>query len=80
MRERGKFSFMNFFQKLQPGESVAIVRNLTFPFSYKMQIQGRTGRVIEKRGESYYVEIKDLDKPKRYLVHPIHLKKIQETK
>lgn len=71
---------MSFFQKFQVGDSVAIVRNLTFPFGYKMQIQGRTGRVLEKRGSSYYVEVKDLNKPKRYLVHPIHLKKIQESK
>lgn len=80
MRDRGKFSFTSFFQKFESGDSVAIVRNLTFPFGYKKQIQGRTGKVIEKRGSCYYIEVKDLDKPKRYSVHPIHLKKIQEAK
>lgn len=80
MKARGKFSFMRFFQKFKEGDSVAIVRDLTFPFGYKKQIQGRTGKVIEKRGSAYFVEVKDLNKPKRYLINPIHLKKIEEAK
>lgn len=80
IRQRGKFSFTRFFQKFKPGESVAVVRDLTFPFAYKMQIQGRTGKVLEQKGAAYKVEIKDINKPKQYLIHPIHLKKIQEAK
>ena len=80
IRTRGKFSFTRFFQSFKPGDSVAVVRDLTFPFAYKKQIQGRTGKVIEKRGSAYYVEVKDLDKPKRYHIAPIHLKKIEESK
>ena len=79
-RQKGKFSFSNFFQAFKSGDSVAVVRNLTFPFFYKTQIQGRTGRIVAKRGSQYEVEVKDLNKPKRYMLHPIHLKKIQETK
>jgi len=80
LHQKGKFSFTKFFQKFKPGDSVAVVRDLTFPFGYKNQIQGRTGKVLEKRGSAYYVEIKDLNKPKRYLIKPIHLKPIQEAK
>ncbi len=80
IRERGKFSLARFFQKFKAGDSVAVVRNLGFPLSYPKRIQGRTGKVLGKRGSAYYVEIKDLNKPKRYIIKPIHLKKIEDTK
>ena len=76
-RQRGKFSFMRFFQKFQVGDSVAVAQELSIPFPYSKRLQGRTGKVIEKRGGCYYVEIKDLNKPKRYLIKPIHLTRIQ---
>jgi large subunit ribosomal protein L21e len=75
-RQKGKFSFTRYFQKFQPGESVAVVIELSHPFSYPKRIQGRTGKVIEKRGSAYYVEIKDLKMAKKYLIKPVHLKKI----
>jgi large subunit ribosomal protein L21e len=77
VNEKGKFSFMRFFQKFQPGDKVAVVKELSFPFPYSHRLQGRTGTVIEKRGSAYYIEVKDLNKPKRYLLKPIHLKKIE---
>lgn len=75
-RDKGKISFTKYFQKFKPGESVAVIRELSVPFAYSNNLQGRTGKIIEQRGASYYVEIKDLNKPKRYLIKPIHLKKI----
>lgn len=79
MREKGKISFTRFFQKLVPGDSVAVIRELSIPFGYPAKLQGRTGVIVEKRGSAYEVEIKDLNKPKRYLIKPIHLKKIEVT-
>jgi large subunit ribosomal protein L21e len=79
-KEKGKFSLMRFFQKFQPGDAVAIVRELSHKFGYSKRTQGRTGKVIEKRGSAYVVSVKDLDKPKTYIIKPIHLKRIQEIK
>lgn len=76
-RQRGKFSFVRYFQKLKSGDSVAVAKELSVPFPYSHRLQGRTGKVIEKRGSAYYVEIADLGKPKRYSIKPIHLKKIE---
>ncbi len=76
-RQKGKFSFTSFFQAFKPGDTVAIVRELSNIFGYSHRMQGRTGKVLEKRGAAYHVEIKDLNKPKRYLIKPIHLRKIQ---
>ena len=79
LRSKGKISFSKYFQKFQPGESVAVVRELSVPFGYSKRLQGRTGKVIKKQGEAYHVEIKDLNKKKYYFIAPIHLKKIVEA-
>lgn len=80
IHEKGKFSLAKFFQKFKPGDSIAVVRNLGFKLGYSKRIQGRTGKVIQKRGSAYYVEINDLNKPKRYAIKPIHLIKIETIK
>lgn len=77
IRQKGKFSFMRFFQKFKEGDKVAVARELALPFPYSQRLQGRTGTVIAQRGSAYEVEVKDLNKPKRYVIQPIHLKKIQ---
>lgn len=79
-RQKGKFSFMKFFQKFNEGDSVAVVRELSFNFGYSKRLQGRTGKVVGRRGSAYEVEIKDLGKPKRYILRSIHLKKIEDAK
>lgn len=80
MKEKGKFSLTRFFQKFKPGDSVAVVKNLGFKLGYSHRLQGRTGKVLEKRGSAYEIEIYDLNKPKKYLIKPIHLKKIEVAK
>ncbi len=59
---------------------MAVVRELSVPFGYSNRLQGRTGKVIAKRGSAYEVKIKDLKKPKTYILKAIHLKKILEIK
>jgi large subunit ribosomal protein L21e len=78
--EKGKFSFSQYFQKFKEGDSVAVVRELSIPIGYSKRLQGKTGKVIGKQGNAYHVEIKDLNKMKKYFIKPIHLKRIQEVK
>ncbi|OIO43217.1 hypothetical protein AUJ64_02660 [Candidatus Pacearchaeota archaeon CG1_02_39_14] len=80
IRERGKVSFMKFFQKFNEGDFVAVARELNQGAGFPKRIQGRTGRVIAKRGMAYVVEINDFAKPKQYIIKPVHLKKIEVTK
>ncbi|MDP4039102.1 MAG: 50S ribosomal protein L21e [Candidatus Pacearchaeota archaeon] len=80
IRDRGKFSFMKYFQKFNNGDSVAIVRELARQSpGVPKRMQGRTGKVIEKRGSAYVVEISDYEMKKRFSVKPIHLKKIKDV-
>ncbi|MBS3082075.1 50S ribosomal protein L21e [Candidatus Pacearchaeota archaeon] len=77
IRNRGKVSLTKYFQQFSEGDSVAIVRDLTLQSpGFPSRIQGRTGVVIKKRGNSYVVSIKDFTKKKTYIVMPVHLKKI----
>ncbi len=81
IRARGKISFTKYFQQFNEGDSVAIVRDLAVQSpGFPKRMQGRTGVVIGKRGESYIISVKDFTKPKTYIVKPVHLKKIEVTK
>jgi large subunit ribosomal protein L21e len=75
-RNKGKFSFTRFFQKLDKGDNVAVVEELSIKFPYK-RLQGKTGKVISKQGAAYKVEIKDFNKPKLYLIRPVHLRRME---
>lgn len=80
IRSRGKFSFSKYFQTLKEGDSVAIVKERSVDSRFPTRIQGRTGVVKERRGQSYVVSLKDINKPKEYIVGGVHLKKIKSEK
>ena len=76
-REKGKVKFSAYFQSFDKGERVAVKRELSVQPKFPKQIQGRSGVVSGKRGNSYLVKIKDLNKEKSYIIHPVHLKKLK---
>ena len=80
IRTRGKLQLSKYFQKLEKGDSIAVVREPAVQSSFPKRIQGRTGLVEGKKGKTYLVKIKDQNKEKRFLIEPIHLKKIKQTK
>jgi len=80
VRTRGKFSMSRYFQKIESGDFVAVVKERALSRNFPDSIQGRTGKVISKRGSYFIVNILDQKKPKEYLIHPIHLKKIEKNK
>lgn len=79
IRTRGKLQLSRYFQELEKGDSVAVVRERSVNFNFPERIQGRTGSVEGKRGRVYIVKIKDQNKEKRFLIEPIHLKKIKQA-
>lgn len=80
VRTRGKLKLSKYFQELSKGDSVAIVREPAVQSSFPVRLQGRTGVIENKRGRSYVVKIKDQTKKKMFLINPIHLKKIKQSK
>ena len=76
VRERDKIKFSEYFKVLNEGDKVAVVRERSETGSFPKRIQGRTGVVTGKRGASYIVNLKELNKAKTFIIQPIHLKKI----
>ena len=78
VRTRGKIQFSRYFQKFQEGDNVAVVVEPAVQSSFPKRLQGRTGKIEYKRWKSYLVMIKVQKKEKRFLIEPIHLKKIKK--
>lgn len=76
VREKGKIKLSRMFQKLKKGDSVAIVRELSLKSNMPRRYQGRTGMIEGIRGKAYIVKIKDMKKEKKFIINPVHLKKI----
>ena len=76
-RTHGKIKLSNYFREFKEGERVTVVRELALNPKFPKQIQGRSGVIESKRGSSYLVKIKDLNKEKTYIIHPVHLRKLK---
>lgn len=76
-REKGKIKLSMWFQEFERGQRVAVVRELAVQPKFPKQLQGRSGVVEGKRGNSYIVKIKDLNKEKTYIIHPVHLRRLK---
>ncbi len=79
-RRKGKVSFTAYLQKYQPGDRVNLVIE---PSVHKGMFHARfamkSGRVLAKRGFCYEVLIKDGNKEKMLIIHPVHLKKQEQN-
>ncbi len=77
LRTHGKIKLSNYFQEFKEGDRVAVIRDLALRPKFPKQIQGRSGTIKGKRGNSYIIRINDLNKEKVYIIHPIHLRKLK---
>jgi large subunit ribosomal protein L21e len=72
--DAGKISLRKFFQELLEGERVVLKAEPAYQKGmYYPRFHGRNGLVMKKRGNCYEVLIKDGDKDKLLVIHPIHL-------
>ena len=79
IRERGKLSLSKFFQTFKIGEKAILKANPTIQKALpNPRFHGRIGEVTKKQGSCYYIKIKDHNKTKTIITHPIHLKKCQK--
>ena len=76
IRDRGKLKLSSYFKKIEDGASVALVTDAGVRASYPKRLKGMSGKVLESRGRFKLVEIKDGNKAKTIIVHPVHLKKL----
>ncbi|MGM5488262.1 MAG: 50S ribosomal protein L21e [Nanobdellota archaeon] len=73
-RQKGKLPLSRYFQQFDEGDRVvlkaepAVKRGMYFP-----RFHGKVGTILQKRGFCYEVRIKDFNKQKTVIVHPVHL-------
>jgi large subunit ribosomal protein L21e len=77
-KERRRLTITDVMKDFKEGDVVAIKINPSVQKGMPhVRFHGRTGRVVEKRGISYVVEIKDGNKVKRIIARPEHLKPLK---
>jgi len=78
-REKGKVTVNQFLQTFEVGDRAAITLE---PSIHKgmphPKFQGRTGTIVEKRGDSYVLRIKDGAKDKDIIARAVHLRPLGE--
>jgi len=81
IRSRGKISLSRYFQGYEIGEKVLLDAEPSYQKGmYMPRFHSKIGILKSRRGKCYEVAIKDQGKEKLILVHPLHIRKIQEQK
>lgn len=76
-KQSGKISQRRFLQVLSPGDKVALATEPAIQRGmYHRRFHGKVGMVAKRLGQCYEVTIKDHDKTKKLIIHPVHLKKV----
>jgi large subunit ribosomal protein L21e len=74
-RLKGKISLRSYLAKYNVGDRVTLMLNSSVnEGTFHARFIGKNGIIAKKRGDCYEVTIKDLNKEKTIIVHPIHLK------
>ncbi len=77
IRQKGKISFSQWFKKVNKGDRVSIVKNPAVRSGFPKRVVGLSGIVKEDRGSFKLVDVKDGNKIKTFIIHPIHLRKLK---
>ena len=77
IRTKGKIKLSSYFKKLKDGEKVTIIKELTVRAGFPKRVIGKSGRIAGSRGRYKLVEIMDGKAKKTFIIHPVHLKKLE---
>ena len=76
IRKRGKLSLTRYFQEFNPKDKVYLKADPGYQKGmYFRRFHGKSGIIKRKKGTCYEVLIKDGNKQKVLIVHPVHLQK-----
>ncbi|MCD4666263.1 50S ribosomal protein L21e [archaeon] len=76
IRQKGKLSLTKYLQSFKPDEKVCLKAEPAYQKGmYFRRFHGQIGIIKRKKGACYEVLIKDGNKPKTLIVHPIHLQR-----
>ncbi len=76
-KDKGKISLRKYFQSFKVGDKVLLhAEAAVHKGMYNPRYHSKSGTVVGKRGKCYKLEIKDKDKTKTLIVHPVHLRRL----
>lgn len=76
--QKGKIKISEFFKEFEKGDKVILDAEPSYQKGmYHGKFHGKSGKITGKQGDCYKVEIKDGNKTKTIITHPIHLKEEQ---
>lgn len=77
IKDRGKISIRRYLQEFKEGERVILKAEPAVQTGmYFRRFHGKVGKIIGKKGNCYKIMVKDFNKSKEVIIHPVHLKKI----
>lgn len=78
VRRKGKISLTRYFQEFKDGDRVGFAAEPAVQTGvYPRRYHGNAGLVVGKRGTCYIVQVKERKMMKSFIVHPVHLKRLQ---
>lgn len=78
VRKKGKISIRNYLQHFKVDDKVALLMEPSLHMGiYHPRFQGDVGVVVGKQGSCYKIKIIDGGMEKLFIVHPVHLKKVE---
>ncbi len=77
VNDKGKVSLRKYLQNFKLGDRVYLDMNPSVHKGmYFPRFHGAKGIIGDKKGECYFVHIKDKNKPKKLIVHPVHITRL----
>lgn len=74
IRAKGKIKLSSYFKKIDDETRVAIVDERAVRPNFPLRLRGMSGKTVGSRGKFKEVEVKDGNKLKTFVIHPVHLK------
>jgi len=74
--EKGKIKIRNYLQDFKESDKVILVAEPAVQGGmHHPRFQGLAGEIVNKQGSCYKIKIKDGNKEKMVVIHPVHLRK-----
>lgn len=75
-RRKNKATPAKVIREFSVGDKVVVMVEPSSSSNPAPRYHGKAGRIIERRGEAYVVEISDFSMPKKLVVLPLNLKRV----
>ncbi|MGV8169123.1 MAG: 50S ribosomal protein L21e [Candidatus Nanoarchaeia archaeon] len=77
-KQKGKISLRRYLSEFKEGDRVSLtIEPAVHEGTYCPRFAGKSGTIMSRKGTCYEVKIKDFNKEKILIVHPVHMRKLE---